>query len=480
MSKFRWQWCVPMLVAVVATWSALIAQDANPKQEIRLGNAVFPNSAAVVAAGAVCGTPEPTAEQRAEVLKTLKARAGAMATADETIVIPVQFIHVMSGADGFISEQQRVDQVQVLNDAYSQYGISFCYDPAGQYPPKTVNNSLWFRMAPDTAAEIACKASQGVSPDTVLNFYTARPESGLIGWATFPFPKIDRKIDGIVMLDQSLPGSLETPYSNGNIAVHEVGHWLGLYHTFQGGCDGVGDEVVDTQDHPFPDSGCPTFGTSCSAGVSSPIKNFMNYVDGTCMSEFTPGQVARIKATVSAYRFQLGDATCSGLPAGCALEQLSLSLGKLLSFPLSRDDLDGLRRYRDLVLNKSEIGRELAQLYYRQGSQLARVMTANPQLTGEALLWLARQMPKVEQAVEGDGIVRLSATDFEIGLKLLRQLESKANSSLHDDLARVGILLRQAATATPGYVAIEFTPSEATGPAILRPQPDPKFTTAQR
>jgi hypothetical protein len=105
------------------------------------------------------------------------------------------------------------------------------------------------------------------------------------------------------------PGIGGAPYDRGRTATHEVGHYLGLFHTFDSGCGSAsscyttGDRICDTASEANARFGCPGNATSC--GTADPIHNYMDYTDDTCMTGFSPEQVRRIRCTLVSYRPQL-------------------------------------------------------------------------------------------------------------------------------------------------------------------------------
>jgi Pregnancy-associated plasma protein-A len=91
-----------------------------------------------------------------------------------------------------------------------------------------------------------------------------------------------------------LAGPFGQQFSLGKTATHETGHWLGLLHTFQGGCNNKGDCVAATPDERFPASGSPEGLDTCPAPGNDPIHNYMDYSDDSCYDQFTQGQAERM------------------------------------------------------------------------------------------------------------------------------------------------------------------------------------------
>jgi hypothetical protein len=215
------------------------------------------------------------------------------------IDVYVHVIHRASGA-GNVPDAAIAAQIEVLNLAFAPTGWSFVL--AGV--DRTANDE-WFTMLPGGAAERQAKRALRQGTAAALNLYTANPGGGLtLGWATFPSSyERQPKQDGVVILYSSLPGGGATPYDQGDTGTHEVGHWMGLYHTFQGGCGGIGDLVQDTAAERDRSFACLASRDTCGGdSVLDPVSNFMDYTDDSCMDSFTAGQDARMDAQFTAFR----------------------------------------------------------------------------------------------------------------------------------------------------------------------------------
>ncbi|EAU84609.2 metalloprotease [Coprinopsis cinerea okayama7 len=229
---------------------------------------------------------------------------GRIHTPETTIKV---YFHVIAANEtlpgGWIPDSQIQAQIDVLNHDYASTGFVFKLEKVN----RIINEKAFRDLGPDQAIQDEVKASLRVGGVQDLNVYTvgfgAEHNNFLLGYATFPVDYSSKPWDdGVVILYSSLPGGSMTNYNGGQTLTHEAGHWFGLYHTFQGGCEGDGDYVDDTPPEESPSRGCPIGRDTCPGDGPDPIHNYMDYSVDSCMEEFTLGQTKRMKEQLATYR----------------------------------------------------------------------------------------------------------------------------------------------------------------------------------
>ncbi len=228
---------------------------------------------------------------------------------DGSVTVETVF-HVIT--DGFdMAQRARLTdmvnaQVEVLNESFSGGTATDAADTPFRFDLTSVefvDNADWYKVVPGKG-ERDMKAALHQGDSTTLNVYTADIGDGLLGWAYFPKGYNNGRdyIDGVVILDESMPGGTAGKYAEGDTLTHEVGHWLMLEHTFAGGCSASGDGVADTPREAVPQFDCPEGADTCATPGLDPIHNFMDYTQDSCMNMFTSGQAQRMSDAWVAFR----------------------------------------------------------------------------------------------------------------------------------------------------------------------------------
>jgi hypothetical protein len=264
-----------------------------------------------------------------EILNEINSEAGGI------IYIPV-VVHVIHNGDAYgvnenIADEQVQSQITVMNQDYRRMAgtpgfnsntvgadiqIEFVLakvDPNGN-PTNGINRvnlcqAFWEMGTIDSTV----KPSTIWDPTQYMNMWSVNfggTSLDLLGYAQFPSTgTATANTDGVVAgynffgSSSIYPAaSVTAPYNRGRTMTHEVGHFLGLYHTFQGACSGenatAGDFCADTPAVRVPNYGCTPINT-CTTGVNDMIANYMDYTDDSCMNIFTIEQKARITAVMS-------------------------------------------------------------------------------------------------------------------------------------------------------------------------------------
>jgi hypothetical protein len=253
-------------------------------------------TAAATARGGGDQVREPSSSETAsEVPDSDKGKGGPNFKA----TVPVWFHVVHDGPIANLTQEQIDAQMTVLNRDYAGFegGVNtgFKFKLVGV---TRTDNGEWLRHGYGDKTERDMKRALHQGGRETLNIYSTEA-SIYLGWAYFPNLSDSRLyLDGVVVDWESMLGTSTRyagRYDEGETLVHEAGHWLNLYHTFQGGCNAKGDYVDDTPFQKVPTSGCPEGKDTCSEPGLDPIHNYMDYSYDSCYTEFTAGQAARMQ-----------------------------------------------------------------------------------------------------------------------------------------------------------------------------------------
>ena len=268
-------------------------------------------------------------------------------TKKATRIIPVVFHVIHAYGDENISKAQIEDQLRVVNEDFQRQNVD-ASQTRDVFKSRAANFNVEFklaRIAPDGSYtegitrtydpinmiedyedrdNEAKSVALAWDRNRYLNIWVVKEikSSGtgtILGYAQFPGQQAST--DGIVMIHDRV-GTIGTAVSSGKgrTLTHEIGHWLGLYHPFQGGCSGNGDRVDDTPPVAEASYGCTASQNPNTCNTDFPneidmVENYMDYANGACMNAFTNGQLARVNGFLASNQYRARNIAASNIIA---------------------------------------------------------------------------------------------------------------------------------------------------------------------
>jgi hypothetical protein len=268
------------------------------------------------------------------------------AKVNQVLTIPVVVHVIHTNGPENISNQQIIDGIAHLNDAFANAGayndasgvntnIQFCLaqqDPAGNFTSGITRTVSSLTEVTAESQDAALKNLIVWNTTKYLNIWLVKEITSIsmgpsmAGYAMFPSSH-GQLFDGIVNEAALFGGSVHSS----KVHIHEAGHYLGLYHTFEGGCVNAncetdGDKVCDTPpDNSTAPVACGSSVNTCSTddddvSLNNPFRpvglggqgdqpdrfeNYMDYGYQTCQTSFSNGQSTRMNAALSTERVSL-------------------------------------------------------------------------------------------------------------------------------------------------------------------------------